>query len=109
VAEAEATLRAEGQAAAAARLAARQQVLEAHAAAVAARRGLELLDRDVLPQAERSLEVARGAYASGGGEALGLLDALRSTLQLRIERVRALGRVLSTTAELDRASGRSDS
>jgi outer membrane protein TolC len=109
VAEAEATLRAEGQAAAAARQAARQQVLEAHAAAVAARRGLEVLDRDVLPQAERSLEVARGAYASGGGEALGLLDALRSTLQLRIERVRALGRVLSTTAELDRVSGRSDS
>lgn len=108
VAEAEATLRAEGHAAAAARLAARQELLEAHAGAVAARRSLELLDRDVLPQAERSLEVAQAAYANGGGEALGLLDALRSALQLRIERVRAFGRVLTTMAELDRTAGRSE-
>ena len=56
-------------------------------------------------QARRSLEATQAAYAAGHGDALGLLEALRSYLQVRIERVRALAELASSEADLKRAAG----
>ncbi len=53
----------------------------------------------------RSLEATQAAYAAGQGDAIGLLDALRSYLQVRIERVRALAELASSEADLERAAG----
>jgi len=44
-------------------------------------------------------------YAAGRGDAAALLDALRSYLQVRIERVRALAELASSQADLERAAG----
>jgi outer membrane protein TolC len=70
-----------------------------------ARQSFSIIDQDLLAQAQRSLEATQAAYAAGQGDALGLLDALRSYLQVRIERVRALAELASSQADLERAAG----
>ena len=59
----------------------------------------------VLAQARKSLEAAQGDYAAGRGDAATILDALRSYLQVRIERVRALAELATSQADLERAAG----
>jgi outer membrane protein TolC len=69
------------------------------------RQSFTIIDQELLAQAKRSLEATQGAYASGRGDAIALLDALRSYLQVRIERIRALADLATSQADLQRAAG----
>lgn len=102
---AEHALAADRHALAAARNAAHYQLADALARAVAAREALAVYDRDLLGQARESYESAEATYAAGQGDALGLLDALRGLLQVRLDRLRALARLEGSLADLDRAVG----
>ncbi len=64
-----------------------------------------IIDQDLLVQARRSLDATQAEYAAGHGDAAAILDALRSYLQVRIERVRALAELASSQADLERAAG----
>jgi cobalt-zinc-cadmium efflux system outer membrane protein len=103
--EAEHTLRAEQHALASTRNAVRYELRDAAARLESARQSFTIIDQDLLAQARRSLEATQAEYASGRGDAIGLLDALRSYLQVRIERVRALADLASSQADLRRAAG----
>ncbi|GAC1352472.1 MAG: hypothetical protein NVSMB1_15670 [Polyangiales bacterium] len=71
----------------------------------AARERLAVIDRDLMPQAQKSFETARAAFSVGGGDALGVIDAMRSYVQVRLDRERAIARVASTLANVERAAG----
>jgi outer membrane protein TolC len=105
VREGEATVQAEQQALASARNAVRYEIRDAAARLESARQSFTIVDQDLLAQAKRSLDATQAAYAAGQGDAIGLLDALRSYLQVRIERVRALAELASSQADLERAAG----
>jgi outer membrane protein TolC len=83
----------------------RYELRDAAARVDSARQSFSIIDQDVLAQAKRSLEATQAAYAAGQGDALGLLDALRSYLQVRIERVRALAELAISETDLERAAG----
>jgi outer membrane protein TolC len=103
--EAEETLMADRHALESVRNNARYQLLDAVARVDSAKQSFTIVDQDLLVQAKRSLEVAQAEYASGGRDAGGILDALQTQLQVRIERVRALAELVSSQAELERAAG----
>lgn len=84
---------------------ARLQLQDALARYRAARETFTLLERDLLPQARQSYEAAETAFASNQGDALGLLDAERSLLQVRVDRERALAQMHSGWADVERAVG----
>jgi outer membrane protein TolC len=104
-AEAERTLRAEQHALEATRNAVRYELRDAAARVESARQSFNVIDQELLVQARRSLEATQASYAVGQGDALGLLEALRSYLQVRIERVRALSELAASEADLKRAAG----
>src|SRR5262249_59879391 len=83
----------------------RSQLGDAAARPESARQSFTIIDQDLLAQAKRSLDATQAAYAAGGSDAIALLDALRSYLQVRIERVRALAELVSSQADLERAAG----
>jgi cobalt-zinc-cadmium efflux system outer membrane protein len=103
--EAEQTLLAERQALESTRNTVRYELRDAAARVDSARQSFTIIDQDLLAQARRSLEATQSAYAAGQGDAIGLLDALRSYLQVRIERVRALAELASSQTDLERAAG----
>jgi len=103
--EAQATLTADRHALESARNTVRYQLRDAAARVDSARRSFTILDQDLLAQARRNLEATQAEYAAGGGDAAGILDALRSHLQVRIERVRALAELASSQTDLERAAG----
>ena len=103
--EAEQMLLAERQALASTRNTVRYQLRDAAARVDSARQSFTIIDQSLLAQARRSLEATQSAYAAGQGDAIGLLDALRSYLQVRIERVRALAELASSQTDLERAAG----
>jgi cobalt-zinc-cadmium efflux system outer membrane protein len=105
VREAEQTLRAEQHALESTRNAIRYEVRDAAARFESARQSFAIIDQDLLAQARRSLEATQAGYAVGQGDAVALLDALRSYLQVRIERLRALAELASSQADLERAAG----
>lgn len=88
-----------------ARQAARYELRAAAARHEAARRVLGLLERDVLPQARRSYEAARDLFAAGEGDVLGVVDALRAYVEVRLERTRAHARLEASLVDVDRAAG----
>jgi len=104
-AEAERTLRAEQHALEATRNAVRYELRDAAARVESARQSFNVIDQELLVQARRSLEATQASYAAGQGDALGLLEALRSYLQVRLERVRALAELAASEADLKRAAG----
>jgi len=81
------------------------QLHEAAAKLKAAQESFAVLDRDLLPQAVQSFEASRAGYSAGQGDAVALLDAFRSYLQVRLDREKALARVESSLADLERAAG----
>lgn len=84
--------------------------LELHQAVAgfdAARASLAIVEHELLPQAEQSLEAIGSAFASGQSDLLSLLEAQRSLFELRLERSRAYARVLSQLADVEFASGMS--
>jgi outer membrane protein, heavy metal efflux system len=103
--EARQNLRAEQQALASTRNVVRYQLRDAAARFDSARQSFSIIDQELLAEARRSLEATQSAYAAGQGDAIGLLDALRSYLQVRIERVRALAELASSQADVERAAG----
>jgi outer membrane protein TolC len=103
--EAEQTLRAEQAALESAQNAVRYELHDSAARLESARQSFTIIDQELLAQARRSLEATQSEYAAGHGDAVGVLDALRSYLQVRIERVRALAELASSQADLERAAG----
>lgn len=83
----------------------RYQVRDAVAKYEAARSTFTIIDSDLLPQAQRNFEAAQAGYSAGQGDALVLIDALRSYLDVRLDRVRALVHLETTAADLERALG----
>jgi outer membrane protein TolC len=105
VRDGEQTLVAEQHALASTRNAVRYELRDAAARLESARQSFTIVDQDLLAQARRSLDATQAAYAAGQGDAVALLDALRSYLQVRIERVRALAELASSQTDLERAAG----
>jgi len=103
--EAEAMVEAERHALAATRNTVRYELRDAAARVESARQSFTIVDQDLLAQAKRSVDATQSAYAAGQGDAAGLLDALRTYLQVRIERVHALTDLASSQADLQRAAG----
>lgn len=102
---AEATRDAERSVADSIRNTAHYELYDAVARAEAAQQSLVLIEREVLPQARQSFEAAQAAYRAGQGDSLALLDSLRSLLDVRIERERALAALSAAIADVDRAAG----
>jgi outer membrane protein TolC len=102
---AEARVSAERSALSSVRNAARYELFEASERLKTARESFVIIERDLLPQAQQSFESAQAAYRGGQGDSLSLLDALQSLLDVRIERERALARVETALANVERAVG----
>ena len=68
---------------------------------------LNLLDNRLLPKAETALATTLSAYRTGSTGFLDLLDAQRTLFELQLQRIAVYTRLLQTTAELERAAGRS--
>jgi outer membrane protein TolC len=105
VREAERSLAADRRALEAIRATSRFQLRDAMARYHAARIAFDQMDQDIVPKARQSLEAAQGAFGVGRGDALGLLDALRSYLAIRLERERALASLEISLADVERAMG----
>jgi outer membrane protein TolC len=103
--ESERSLAADRHALESARANLRFELRDAAARLDAARRSLAVIEGELLTQARQSYEAARAAFSAGQGTALGLLDALRSYLQVRIEHGRALARVGTSLADYERVVG----
>jgi outer membrane protein TolC len=103
--EAEASLQAERHALESTKNTVRYELRDAAARVDSARQSFSIIDQDLLAQAKRSLEATQAAYTAGHGDAGGMLDALRSYLQVRIERVRALAELATSETDLERAAG----
>lgn len=100
--EAERLLAADRAALESARRLARFQVRDAKTRLDAARDSYDILDGQVVPQWRQA---AQAAFAAGGADALSVLDANRSYLQVRLGRGRALARLHAALADLQRAAG----
>jgi cobalt-zinc-cadmium efflux system outer membrane protein len=100
-----AALTADQHALAAVQNSARYQARESRARYDAARATFEIIEQDLLPQARRNFETAQAAYGTGQGDAIALVDALRSYLDIRLDRVRSLVHLDDADTELRRASG----
>ena len=103
--EAEQTVQAERHALESTKNTVRYELRDAAARVDSARQSFTIIDQDLLAQAKRSLDATQAAYAAGQGDAAALLDALRSYLQVRIERVQALAELASSQTDLERAAG----
>lgn len=79
----------------------------AQAAVEAEKSRFALVERELLPQAERGLTVAKGSFSVGQGGLAALLAAYRSYYQLRIEHVRGHTRLLDALSALAFALGHS--
>ena len=97
--------KADRSAVAAARSQARYQIADAWSRYRAASERWQIVERDLVPQAGRAFEAAHASYAAGGGDAFKLVEALRTYLEVRLDRERALVELEGTIADLERASG----
>jgi outer membrane protein TolC len=102
---AEARVSAERSALSSARNAAQYELFEAVERLKAARESFTIIERDLMPQAQQSFESAQAVYRGGQADSLALFDALRSLLDVRIERERALVRIETAMADMERAIG----
>jgi outer membrane protein TolC len=83
----------------------RFQVSDAFAGMQAARDALMITRRDLVPEAERSFEAARAAFATGSGDANAVIDAARTLLDARLDEQRALVGLAQRIATLQAAVG----
>jgi outer membrane protein, heavy metal efflux system len=90
-------------AAAAAVNAARYELAEARARAQAAKAQLAVLEEDVLPRADRTLQAMRASFASGDADLVALIDAERVLLDTRLSAVRQRAALADAAADLRRA------
>lgn len=87
---------------------ARREVAGAWHRLRSAQRSVEVQEKELLPRAQQSLDVARANYEQDRVDFLRLLDAERMLRSTELEWVRARGQVDSAWAELERAMGTSD-
>ncbi len=78
--------------------------LERHLSSAAA--SVTAMDRDVIPQAERALALARDGYNQGAFSYLDVLEAQRALSASRAARIEALRTFHNTEAALDRLTAR---
>ncbi len=102
---AEARASAEQSALSSTRDAARYELFEAIERFKSARQTFEIVDRTLLPRSLQSFESAQATYRGGSSDSINLLDALGSLLDVRIERERALVRMDTALADIERALG----
>jgi outer membrane protein, heavy metal efflux system len=88
------------------RLMARYEVRDAQMRMRSAWASYEVLDGDVVLQAQRNLDTARSMYAAGQSDASALMDAARILLEVRLDRVRALAHLQEAAADLNRAESK---
>jgi cobalt-zinc-cadmium efflux system outer membrane protein len=103
--EASANLSASESALASARSQARYLLRDALVRYRAARDSFDLVERQLIPQAEMAAVAAQDAFRSGQSDSLGLLDARRQLLDMQLQQARSRARVQEAWAELERASG----
>ena len=92
-------------AAAAVANAARYERVEARARAQAAKAQLAVIEDDVVPRADRTLQALRASYASGDTDLVTLIDAESALLDARLGAVRQHAALADATADLRRALG----
>jgi outer membrane protein TolC len=85
--------------------AARYELAEASARAESAKAQLAVLEGEVVPRAERTLDAMRASYASGDADLVSLLDAEGALLDARLSAVRQRAALADAAADLRRASG----
>jgi cobalt-zinc-cadmium efflux system outer membrane protein len=83
----------------------RYQLRDAWGRYEAALEAYRVTSGDVLPAAQRSFDAAQAAFGVGRGDALSLLDASRSLLQVRLDEARAQVALEASIADLERAIG----
>lgn len=83
----------------------RYQVSDTFARYQAARETYLIARDNLVPAARQSFEAGQAGFASGSGNALALLDALRSLLEARLGEARALGELRASLTDLERAVG----
>jgi cobalt-zinc-cadmium efflux system outer membrane protein len=103
--EAEETLAADKKALEAAATTSRFQLYDALRRHKAAKASLELLEKELLPQASESFEATRASFSVGAVGAIGVLDALRTYLEIRIEEIRSRAALVTAVADVERAAG----
>lgn len=87
------------------RVVVRFEVDDAFARFTSARAAFLLTRDQLVPGALQSFRAAQAGFAAGRGNALALIDALRSLLQLRLEEIRDLVELQVAIADLERAVG----
>ncbi len=83
----------------------RREVAVARQKLASALRGLELFEKELVPRAEQTLQVARTNYESDKVDFLRVLQAEGSLRSVELEAARALAQVEAAWAELERATG----
>jgi len=83
--------------------AARYEQAEAQARAQAAKAQLAVLDDDVMPRADRTLQAMRASYASGDADLVALIDAESVLLDASLSAVRQRAALADAAADLRRA------
>ena len=82
------------------------ELTEAHQAVSAARHRIALLDQDIIPRAKSVFEALQAGYVQGKFSCLDVLDARRTFLEARIQRLEALVSGHMALAGIQRAIGR---
>jgi outer membrane protein TolC len=85
--------------------AARYERVEAEARLKAAKAQLAVLEEDVVPRADRTLQALRASYASGDADLVPLIDAESTLLDARLSAVRQQAALADAAADLRRALG----
>jgi outer membrane protein, heavy metal efflux system len=85
--------------------AARYERVEAQARVQAAKAQLAVLEDDVVPRADRTLQALRASYASGDADLVALIDAESALLDARLSAVRQHAALADGAADLRRALG----
>jgi hypothetical protein len=85
--------------------AARYELFEASQRLESARQTFDIVDGTLLPRSVQSFESAQAAYRGGSADSIALFDALSALLDVRIERERALVRMDTALADIERALG----
>jgi len=81
------------------------ELTEAHQAVSAARHRIALLDQDIIPRAKSVFEALQAGYVQGKFSCLDVLDARRTFLEARIQRLEALVSGHMALAGIQRALG----
>lgn len=85
-----------------------EQVFELIATAESTRDTLGLLQEDIIPKAQRTLDLSIEEYGNGEARYLQLIENWRSVLKYRITELRLISEFNQTMASLVRVTGRTD-